>query len=90
MNHTTFAEWVTILVVHLPEWAEMSGPNIALDQTVRSVLAAIAVFSVLFNLNDIRCGILRPAYGTYINCYEIGCISLQSNSRCSAVSQGMK
>ena len=29
MNHTRFADWVTIWVVHLPERTEKAGPCIA-------------------------------------------------------------
>ena len=32
-----FADWVTILEVHLPERTETGGPNYASDQTVRAV-----------------------------------------------------
>ena len=27
MNHTRFANWVTIWVEHFPEWTKMGGPN---------------------------------------------------------------
>ena len=42
MNHTRFAYWVTICVVHLPERTETGGHNYCIGPTVRPFLAAIA------------------------------------------------
>ena len=42
MNHTRFADSVTLWVVHLSERTETGGPITTSDQTVRVVYAAIA------------------------------------------------
>ena len=49
MNHMRFADWVTIWVVHLPEWTETGMAKLP------PCIAAIAVtFLLIFILSSIR------------------------------------
>ena len=54
MNHTRYADWVTIWVVHLPQWTETGGfkYRIGLDCAGRASLAHRIRISACFTWTD--------------------------------------